>query len=212
MLPTSALLIALATPLVMLYRVGAFKASDVPLVAGALRWWAAGLIFYAATMFLLRTFYSLKDTHTPMWVNLVLTACVQIALYTVLTTGFGAWHGLGINGVPIADSVFYLCVAAALATLLRRRIGGYDVAGIASTFLRMAIASALAAIVAWAIAYALSLVTTGLGGAIVQIAVAGTAGLLLAFALGKAFGVTEVSAAAGLARRFGGRFFPGKME
>ncbi len=42
MLPTSALLIALATPLVSLYRVGAFKASDVPLVVGALRWWACG--------------------------------------------------------------------------------------------------------------------------------------------------------------------------
>ena len=65
MLPTSALLIALATPLVSLYRVGAFRASDVPLVVGALRWWASGLIFYASTMFLLRTFYSLKDTqHT----------------------------------------------------------------------------------------------------------------------------------------------------
>jgi putative peptidoglycan lipid II flippase len=212
MLPTSALLIALATPLVTLYRVGAFKASDVPVVAGALRWWAAGLIFYASTMFLLRTFYSLKDTHTPMWVNLVLTAFVQIALYTLLTTGCGAWRGLGINGIPIADSVFYLCVAAALAALLRRRIGGYDVRGIAGTYLRMTIASVVAAAAAWAIASALSLMTTGIVGAIVQVAVAGTAGLLLAFALGRVFGVSEVSAAAGLLRRLGGRFLPRRVD
>ena len=106
MLPTSALLIALATPLVSLYRVGAFKASDVPLVVGALRWWACGLIFYASTMFLLRTFYSLKDTRTPMLVNIALTV-VQIGLYVVLSTGIGAWPGLGINGMPIADVVFF---------------------------------------------------------------------------------------------------------
>ncbi len=212
MLPTSALLVALATPLVTLYRVGAFKASDVPLVAGALRWWAAGLIFYAATMFLLRTFYSLKDTRTPMWVNLVLTICVQIALYLLLTTGFGSWHGLGINGIPIADSVFYLCVAMALAALLRRRIGGFDMRGIASTFLRMAIASVVAAAAAWAIAYGLSLVTTGFGGAVIQVAVAGIAGLLLAFALGRMLGVTEVTAATAMLRRLASRFGPSRVD
>ena len=106
MLPTSALLIALATPLVSLYRVGAFRARDVPLVVGALRWWACGLIFYASTMFLLRTFYSLKDTRTPMLVNIALTV-VQIGLYVVLSTGVGAWPGIGINGIPIADVVFF---------------------------------------------------------------------------------------------------------
>jgi putative peptidoglycan lipid II flippase len=212
MLPTSALLIALATPLVTLYRVGAFKASDVPIVAGALRWWAAGLIFYASTMFLLRTFYSLKDTHTPMWVNLVLTVFVQIALYWLLSTGIGSWHGIGINGIPIADSVFYLCVAGALALLLRRRIGRYDGSGIAKTFLLMGVASLGAALVAWSIAFGLSFVTAGFLGAVVQTAVAGVIGLLVAFGLGRLLGVSEVTVAARMMRRFGGRFLPGKAE
>ena len=212
MLPTSALLIALATPLVTLYRVGAFQEKDVPIVAGALRWWAVGLIFYASTMFLLRTFYSLKDTHTPMWVNLVLTGCVQIALYWLLSTGIGSWHGIGINGMPIADSVFYLCVAGTLAALLRRRIGGYDLRGIASTFARMGVASVLAAIIAWGVAFGLSRVTNGFAGALVQVAVAGMLGLMAAFALGKLLGVTEVSAAIEMARRLGRRALPDKAE
>ncbi len=210
MLPTSALLVALATPLVTLYRVGAFKSSDVPLVAGALQWWAAGLIFYAATMFLLRTFYSLKDTRTPMVVNLVLTAFVQIALYWVLSTGVGSWHGIGINGIPIADSVFYLCAAVVLAMLLRRRIGGYDFRGIASTFVRMGVASAIAAGVAWGIAFELAPLVGGFAGAVLQVAVAGLCGLILALALGKLLGVSEVSLALDAVRRLGGRFAPGK--
>ena len=210
MLPTSALLIALATPLVSLYRVGAFKASDVPLVAGALRWWAVGLIFYASTMFLLRTFYSLKDTRTPMWVNLVLTVFVQIALYWLLSTGIGSWHGIGINGLPIADSVFYLCVAAVLAWMLRSRIGGYDFRGIARTFLLMTVASVVGAIAAWGIALMLADVGRGFAGSLLQVAVGGTAGLAIAFSVGKLLGVTEVSDALSTVKRVGTRMLPGR--
>ena len=43
-----------------------------------------------------------------MWVNLALTGGVQIALYWLLSTGVGSWPGIGINGIPIADVVFYL--------------------------------------------------------------------------------------------------------
>jgi putative peptidoglycan lipid II flippase len=194
MLPTSALLIALATPLVSLYRVGAFAESDVPLVVGALRWWASGLIFYASTMFLLRTFYSLKDTRTPMIVNLGLTV-VQVGLYVALSTGIGSWPGLGINGLPIADVVFFTLSSIALTMLLRRRIGGYDLRGVGSVFVRMLLASILAAGVAWAITLALAPLVSGIGGSLVQVAVGGAVGLLLAVGLGKLFGVREVTLA-----------------
>jgi putative peptidoglycan lipid II flippase len=200
-LPTSAMLVALATPLMRLFRFGAFTAADIPVVAGALRWWAAGLVFYATTMFLLRTFYSLKDTQTPMWVNLVLTAAVQVMLYWVLTTGIGGWHGLGINGIPIADSVFYLCISVVLALLLRRRIGGFDVRGVVSTFARMALASAGGALVAWGITVVPNPLLGGVAGAVAQIAVGGTLGLLVAFGLGRLLGVAEVSTATAMLTR-----------
>jgi putative peptidoglycan lipid II flippase len=212
MLPTSALLIALATPLVSLYRVGAFKASDVPLVAGALRWWALGLIFYASTMYLLRTFYSLKDTMTPMWVNLVLTIGVQISLYWLLSTGIGAWHGIGINGIPIADSIFYFCVATTLAVTLRKRIGGYDFRGIAVTFLKMIVASVVGAIVAWSIAYVFADIMRGFAGSLIQVAAGGSAGLAIAFATGRLLGVSEVAQATAMLARVGRRMLPGKRS
>jgi len=204
MLPTSALLIALATPLVSLYRVGAFAASDVPLVVGALRWWACGLIFYASTMFLLRTFYSLKDTRTPMTVNLVLTV-VQIGLYVLLSTGVGAWPGLGINGLPIADVVFFTLSSVTLAVLLRRRIGGYDLRGVGSTFGRMLLASVIAAAAAWAVARACVPLMAGIGGSLVQIAAGGIVGLAIAVVLGKLMGVGEISVALDGVKRLASR-------
>lgn len=204
MLPTSALLIALATPLVSLYRVGAFKESDIPVVAGALRWWASGLIFYACTMFLLRTFYSLKDTRTPMLANLVLTA-VQIGLYIALSTGIGAWSGLGINGIPIADAIFFLLSAITLAVLLRRRIGAYGLRGVTSTFARMLLASVIGAALAWGVAQALSSVTTGLLGSLVQVMTGGLAGLGVAFMLGRLLRVEEVALATSGIKRFARR-------
>jgi putative peptidoglycan lipid II flippase len=195
---------------VTLYRVGAFKSSDVPVVAGALRWWAAGLIFYALTMFLLRAFYSLKDTRTPMWVNLVLTVCVQIALYMLLSTGIGSWKGIGINGIPIADATFYFCVAMTLALLLRKRIGGYDIRGVASTLLRMALASAIGAAAAWGVAAALAPIGGAPSGAIVQVMCGGIVGLVVAFGFGRLLGVDEVAQGGAMVARAFGRLTSGK--
>lgn len=195
MLPTSAVMIALATPLVSLYRIGAFKASDVPAVAGALRWWAAGLIFYSMTIFFLKAFYSLKDTRTPMLVNLVLTILIHIALYWVLSTGIGPWQGIGINGIPISDGVFYFSLSVAFGLLLRRRIGGFDIRGIASMFARMTLASVVGAAFAWGISYALTPVVPGLAGAVLQVTLGGVIGLAVAMGAGHLLGVTEVSVA-----------------
>jgi putative peptidoglycan lipid II flippase len=145
-----------------------------------------------------------------MWVNLVLTFAVQILLYRVLTTGIGSWHGIGVDGIPIADSVFYLCISVVLAVLLRKKIGGYDARGVASTYVRMAIASAIGAGIAWGIAQLLATALGGgVGGALTQIATGGIVGLLVAFGLGRLFGVAEVSMATQLVtrvvRRAGGR-------
>lgn len=204
-LPTSLVLAALATPLLRLLRFGAFTEQDVPVVAGALRWWAAGLIFYASTMYLLRAFYSLKDTVTPMWVNLVFTLSVQITLYWLLTTGVAGWSGFGINGIPMADSAFYLCTALALSVLIKRRIGDFGAAAVVGTYGRMAIASLIGAAVTWAVATGVAQIAIGFFSAVVQILAGGVLGLAAAFIAGKLLGVSEVSDAFAMGRRWLGR-------
>jgi len=192
MIPAAALLFALAEPLVSLYRAGAFQAEDVPVVAHALRLWSLGLVFFACMMFVLRTFYSMKDTTTPMVANLALTP-VQIGLYVVLTTGVFGWDGVGIGGIPIADGVFYVLLFGTLAFLLRRKIGGYDVRGVVSTFARMALASAVGGAVAWAAAHVLQPTALRFGPALLQVAVGGIVGLAVIWGLAALLKVEEIA-------------------
>lgn len=199
-LPAAALLIALAEPLISLYRAGAFRAEDVPQVASALRFWAVGLTFFASMMFVLRTFYSMRDTRTPMLANLALTP-VQIGLYVVLTTGVAGWKGLGINGVPLADGVFYVLLFITLAILLRRRIGSYDLAGVVRRFALMAVAGVLGGAAAYGVSRALSPSVPGFGPALIQVFVGGTVGLAVIVAAAAAMRVPEIAMAGGLVKR-----------
>lgn len=179
MLPAAALLIALATPLASLFLVGRFDAADVPAVASVLRVWAAGLVFFACMMFTLRAFYSLRDTRTPMFVNLG-TSAIQIGGYVVLTTGVLGWPGLGIEGVPLADGIFYVAQFVLLASVLRSRTGGWDgMAAFLTDGAKMLAVSIIAGIAAWYAAGAVPW-TAGPQAALAQVVAGGVAGLAVA--------------------------------
>ncbi|PKQ10377.1 MAG: murein biosynthesis integral membrane protein MurJ [Actinobacteria bacterium HGW-Actinobacteria-9] len=206
-LPMAALLVALAPQLVRLYRAGEFKESDIPLVSGVLMWWGVALIFFATTMYLLKTFYSLKDTKTPMTVNLLL-GVVHIGLYALLSTGFGDWSGLGLPGIPIADAIFYAMVALTLAVLLHRKIGGYDIRGVLWALARITLASVAGGAAALGIVRSTPGLSLAPGGFILQLLAAGTFGLALSFVLAYFFGVAEVAVGVNLFRRLLGRLLP----
>jgi putative peptidoglycan lipid II flippase len=199
-IPMAALLIALSRPLITLYRAGRFTAEDIPLVAEVLVWWAAGLFFFASFMFVLKTFYSLKDTRTPALVNLGLTV-VQIALYAALTTGVAGWAGLGLKGIPIADGIFFLLSVTALGTILSRRIGGFDAGGIVWLVVRVALASLVGAAAAIGLSALVANPDSRPVVAVATVAGAGLAGLVVTYAAAWALRVSEVSAALKIARR-----------
>lgn len=189
-MPLAALMATLSTPIITLYRAGRFTDSDVPLVAAVLLCWSVALIFFAAYMFVLKTFYSLQDTATPMYTNLA-TTIIHVGLYALLTTGFGTWAGLGIIGVPIADGVFYLVHTAVLMVILRRKIGGFGARTLVSTFARVAIAAIAGSVVAWGAVHLTSALATHPGGFIVQLAIALLAGLAVTYGAMAALRVPE---------------------
>jgi putative peptidoglycan lipid II flippase len=200
--PLASLLAILATPIITLYRAGRFTAEDVPVVAGVLLWWAIGLAFFAGYMFVLKSFYSLQDTATPMYTNIVATT-LHVVLYAGLTRGLGAWDGLGIIGIPIADGIFFFGHLIALLVILRRRVGPIEGKALALTFAKVAVGSAAGAGVAWG---AMAL-TSGLAelpaGFLLQLLVAGTAGLVTAYGAMTALRVPELSDTVGrVAARF----------
>ncbi|MDO9556794.1 MAG: murein biosynthesis integral membrane protein MurJ [Coriobacteriia bacterium] len=191
-IPLATMLVALASPLITLYVFGRFTSADVPLVSEILVWWAAGLFFYAGYMYVLKTFYSMQDTKTPMITN-ALTTVLQVSLYAALTVGVGAWAGLGLKGIPIADGVFFVVHLTVLAFILRKRIGGYDFRGIAWSLGRVLAAS----VIGGAAAIGMMDITSALGGLrlgfIVQLILAGTVGLVIAYGLAWAMRVPEVN-------------------
>lgn len=198
--PMAAMLIVCAEPLITLYRAGRFTAGDVPVVAEVLTWWAVALPFYATTLYVLRTFYSLQDTRTPAMVNAVLTI-MQVGLYATLTVGIGAWSGLGLKGIPISDAVFYALSVIVYAEVLRRRVGGYAARSVVATVVKMVVSSGVGAAAAWW----LLLLTDGLSdipaGFVLQLLVAGLTGLAVTYALAAVLGVSEVGRGAAMARR-----------
>lgn len=180
-LPMAAMLAVLSVPLVKLYRVGAFPAEAVPLVAGVLTAWALGLLSFALYMLTLRAFYAQQDSLTPMITNVAL-AFAHVGLYWGLTsvTVWGRWR---LIGIPVADAVFFTLHTAVLLLILRRRRGGFDGRRVLSVFARVALASLAGAGVAWVATYLTPGLTASSLGFLVQLVVGGVLGLATCYGL-----------------------------
>lgn len=206
-LPMSAMLIALAGPLIRLYQFGRFEASDVPIVAGVLVVWGAGLFSYAAFMFALRSMYALQDSKTPMITNVFVHA-LQIGLYAVLTVGIAGWGGIGIAGIPLSDAIAYSLHFVVLVVILRMRVGNLQIGRALSSLGRVAVASVLGGLSAF---WVLQLTATLQGatlGFLLQLMLAGAVGLAVCYGLAFLMRVPEMSFLARLVRKVTGRGEP----
>jgi len=117
-LPVAALLAILRLPVLrLLYQRGQFDAGSTALTAGALGFYALGLVAFAAAEILVRTFYAMRDTRTPVYVGIGAV---------LLNIGLG-WSLLRIRPslgmLALAFSVANTSEAAALVWLLRARLG-----------------------------------------------------------------------------------------
>jgi len=192
-IPFSALLATLATPIITLYRAGEFTAGDVPVVSDVLMWWSLGLFFYAAFLYVLRSFYALQDVKTPMYTNLAATV-VHIFLYAALTVGVAGFEGLGIVGIPIADGIFFFGHLVVLLVILRKRVGLLEGRSIGATLAKALVASAAGAAVARAVMELTAGLSDVAGGFLVQLAAAGLLGLVACYGLMVLLRVKELSA------------------
>jgi putative peptidoglycan lipid II flippase len=168
LIPASAASAALADPIVrLLYERGAFDPGETVVVAGALAAFSLGLTFNGMMLMLNRGFFSLQSPWTPTVValgNVLLNTALYAALYRV-----GVW------GIPLAISLANIAGAAALAIVLRRRLGRME---LGETLRSLVLVTAAAAV--------LAVVSYGLWS-------------VLDDALGRSFGAQLVSLATGLA-------------
>jgi putative peptidoglycan lipid II flippase len=144
LVPASVLAAVLADPIVrLLYERGEFTSDETPVVAASLAAFSVGLTFNGMMLMLNRGFFSLQQPWTPTAV-----ALGNLVLNTVLYVLF---HRLGVWGIPLAISVANVAGAAALFVLLRRRLGGLDLATTAIAFANAALAAAVLALAAYGV-------------------------------------------------------------
>jgi putative peptidoglycan lipid II flippase len=209
-LPSACGLIVLGEPIVrLIYERGKFDATATSMTAIALMGYSIGLTGYAAIKILSPAFYALDDAKTPMMI-----ALASIVVNFIGSYGLREWlahygisretpYGYGHVGVALATSLVALVNFSALAFIMRRRIKGLNGRAILSSFVRIALASAVLTVVAYA-CYKILLGNLGIGSfqvRLMEVLLPIGAGMISFVAAAKLLRVDELERAVGMLRR-----------
>jgi putative peptidoglycan lipid II flippase len=112
-LPCAIGLIVLAKPIIsVLFQHGKFNTKDVEMTAGALQYYAIGLVFYSAIKVLQPAFYTIEQRFFPMIVGLI-SIVINAILNTVFIFGYNMGHySLALSTALVAGLNFILLYVA----------------------------------------------------------------------------------------------------
>jgi putative peptidoglycan lipid II flippase len=201
-LPAIAGYLAIAPPLVdLLLKHGLTTQASADLVSMILRTWAVGIFFFSTFYLLLRGFYALGDTRTPMLINLAAFAVnvgLDLMAFAVLddpryqVAGLAAGHGASY------------AVASVLALrLMVKRVGPEVVRGYASTLMKIVAASAATGLAAWSVSGLVSgaIEPGSTPGTLLQVLAGTGIGLLVYAGIAKVMHLEEIRWILTIARR-----------
>ena len=142
--PATIGLVVLATPIVaLIFEHGAFTPAHTAATAAALAFYAPGLVGYSAVKIAVPSFYSLRDSRTPVLVSAA-TVLLNVVLNLTLV------RVMGFTGLALGTAASSIFNAAVLLWLLRSRLGGIDERRVAASFARIGAASLVMGLAAWA--------------------------------------------------------------
>lgn len=125
-LPAAVGLILIRTPLIrFLYEGGSFTSQSTEMVTWALLWYAVGLPAHCLLEVIVRAFYALHDTRTPVGVGVVAMG-LNIALSFLFTALFARIGWMPHGGLALANSLATLLEMLTLLVLLRKRLNGLE--------------------------------------------------------------------------------------
>jgi putative peptidoglycan lipid II flippase len=155
--PATVGLVVLAQPIVeLIYERGRFGPADSVHTAAALMFYAPGLLGYSAVKIASPTFYSLKDSRTPVIVSSVSVAAnLALNLWLVRIMSY--------RGLALGTSVAAVLNAVILLVLLGRRLEGLDSRRVLQSAAKVALASAFMGLAAGFTMQWLSSVLVGIG-------------------------------------------------
>jgi putative peptidoglycan lipid II flippase len=144
-LPATIGLIVLARPIVaVIFQRGNFTAADTIATAAALQLYAIGLIGYSIVRIISPTFYAVGRSRIPVMVSAG-SVLVNIILNVTLV------KSLGYRGLALGTSITAIINASAQLFLLRREIHGLEGRRIATSFVKVIVASAAMGAVTWGV-------------------------------------------------------------
>jgi putative peptidoglycan lipid II flippase len=192
--PAALLLAVLGAPLTeFLFSLGhgSTSVADARYIGEVFGIFSLGLVPYMMFQLLLRVFYALHDSRTPMFIGVGVMA-VNIAASLLSLTLLPAGHV--VEGLGVAFGLSNIVGAAASWLVLSRRLGGLEGRSIASSLLRMHGAAIPAMIFAWATTFMVGvLLAAGPLFGLITTVIGGSGGLLLYVLFSRALGVAEVT-------------------
>ena len=192
LVPATFALIVLAQPIVqVLLRHGAVSDSDARVLGWTLATFAVGLIPFSAFQLHLRAFYALGDTRTPAYISVILNS-VNVLADLLL---FVSLHGSArLPGLAAGYALSYVVGVSLTGAVLRRRLGRLGAPRIIRTLVRVAIASAIGAMLAWGAATLVErFAGHGFTGSLLALAVAVPLGAVVALRIAQRLHVREVT-------------------
>ncbi|HZA60723.1 MAG TPA: murein biosynthesis integral membrane protein MurJ, partial [Actinomycetota bacterium] len=137
--PAAAGYLVLATPIVrLLLEHGVAGTASTDLVSGVLTFFAIGLFPFSAFQLLLRAFYAMQDTRTPLLINVAavaLNTVINLALFPVLD----------VRGLALGHAAAYTFAVIVAGVILRRRLGGLEGRTLSTGLARVGAAAAVTA-------------------------------------------------------------------
>ena len=140
--PASALLVVLKVPIVRLALGGEqFDWPDTVLTARSLAAFGVSLFAQAIIVLLIRAFFALKDSKTP-----VVISVISVLLNSILSIVFIQVLKMPIWGLGISASIATLLHALALLILLDRKVGYFDRAHLIIPFIKISVTTLIMAV------------------------------------------------------------------
>ena len=189
MLPLSALMMALALPIVrVVYERYAFDLEASYLTASILVAYSVGMFVYLGRDVLVRVFYGLGDADTPFRISIV-----NIFLNAVLD--FFLIKPFGAPGLILATVGVNVVSMVVMLWILNRRLNGLPLREWMTPIAGLAAASAIAGVTAWGTLRGLESLwgNSGLLILLAQLGIAGAAGLLVYIGLALQLRLPEVT-------------------
>ncbi|MBI2595219.1 murein biosynthesis integral membrane protein MurJ [Candidatus Daviesbacteria bacterium] len=141
-LPVSAILIILRIPLVRLvFGAARFSWEDTVLTGWTVAFLSLGLVSQSVVLLLVRAFYALKDTKTP-----VIVSIISVAVNILLSLLFINVMHLPVWGLGISYSVSSNLSLVLLFSFLHKRVGGFNLYSLLMPAFKMLVSAAVAAV------------------------------------------------------------------